>query len=85
MATEASADDRYGGWVPSGIVDRVEGIAQGVGGLAWEVDDDEVDSLLPEQGGGRVPLVVEAGAAQPCPVEEASERLAGSSGPPVGV
>lgn len=43
-------------------------------GVAEEfLDDDEVDALLQEQGGGRVPQVVEADAPEAGPVEEAAE------------
>ncbi|GGU50337.1 hypothetical protein GCM10015534_59530 [Streptomyces diastaticus subsp. diastaticus] len=37
------------------------------------LDDDEVDALFEEQGGGRVPEVVEADASESGPVEEVAE------------
>lgn len=43
-------------------------------GVAEEfLDDDEIDALLQEQGGGRVSEVVEADRPEPCAVEEAAE------------
>lgn len=58
-------------------------------GVAEEfLDDDEVDALFQEQGGGGVAEVVEADRPKAGAVEEASEaavRLPGSSGLPFGV
>jgi hypothetical protein len=43
-------------------------------GMAEEfLDHDEVDALFQEQGGGRVPEVVEADRAEPCAMKEAAE------------
>ncbi|MGY3334028.1 hypothetical protein ACVW0K_000127 [Streptomyces filamentosus] len=43
-------------------------------GVAEEfLDHDEVDALFQEQGGGRVAEVVEADAAESCPMEESAE------------
>jgi hypothetical protein len=44
-------------------------------GVAEEVlDDDEVDALFQEQGGGRVLEVVKADTTKPCPAEERPKR-----------
>lgn len=53
-------------------------------GVAEEfLDDDEVDTLFQEQGGGRMSEAVEVDRPEPCPVEEAAEaagEVGGSSG-----
>jgi hypothetical protein len=38
--TATSADDGCGGWVVGGIVVRVEGVAEGVDGVALEAESD---------------------------------------------
>lgn len=49
-------------------------------GVAEEfLDDDEVDALLKEQGGGRMPEIVEADRPEFCAVEEAP-KAAGQVG-----
>jgi len=57
-------------------------------GVAEEfLDDDEIDALLQEQGGGRVSEVVEADRPEPCALEEAAEaagEVGGVERPAVG-
>ncbi|GLU50256.1 hypothetical protein Nans01_46070 [Nocardiopsis ansamitocini] len=49
-------------------------------GVAEEfLDDDEIDALLQEQSGGRVPKIVEANRPESCAVEEAA-KAAGEVG-----
>lgn len=53
-----------------------------VGVVEEFLDDDEVDALFQEQGGGRVPKVVEADHSEPGAVEEAAEAAGGSAPTP---
>lgn len=83
--TATSTDDGCGWWVVGAVVLAAESVAQGVDGpLESEsyvgvdagvgvpekfLDHDEVDPLFQEQGGSRMPEVVEADAAEAGPVE----------------
>lgn len=93
--TATSADDGRGGWGVRGAgraEDAAEGVdgltleAESYVGVDADVgvaeeflDDDEIDALFQEQGGGRVPEIMEADRPEVCAVEEAP-KAAGQVG-----